>query len=162
MNRRSIALLVLASLTALPACVATTTESRTWYDRGQEADYQRRGRVESVREVVQRQQGNPAGGAVAGAIIGGLLGSAIGGHTHYDRWGYGHYQGNPAGALVGAVGGAAIGAAASQGNGAENRWYEVNVRFEDGGYETYTYRGAPPFRPGDFVVLEARGLVPAQ
>ena len=157
MSRRSIALLALASLAGLPACVATTTESRTWYDRGQEATYQRRGRVDSVREIVQRQQGNPAGGAVAGAIIGGILGSALGGHTHYDRWGYGHYEGSPAGAAVGAIGGAAVGAAASQG-GAEYRWYEVTVRFEDGGLETFTYRESSPFRPGDLVVLGPRGL----
>jgi outer membrane lipoprotein SlyB len=161
MARRSLALIALASLATLPACVATTTESRTWSDRDAEATYQRHGRVDSVREVVQRQQGNPGAGAVAGAIIGGLLGSTIGGHTHYDRWGYGHYQGNPAGAFVGAVGGAAVGAAASQGN-AEQRWYEVYVRFDDGGYETFTYHGGSPFRPGDDVILGPRGLVPSR
>jgi outer membrane lipoprotein SlyB len=160
MVRRAIALALFASVATLPGCVTTSTESRTWYDRG-EPEYQRRGSVESVREVVQRQQGNPAGGAVAGAIIGGLLGSAIGGHTHYDRYGYGHHHGNPAGAFVGAIGGAAVGAAASQG-GSEERWYEVYVRFDDGGYETFTYRGASPFLPGDAVVLGPKGLIPAQ
>lgn len=158
MTPRPIALVALASLVTLPGCVVTTTQSRTWYDDNAPA-YERRGRVDSVREVVQRQEGNPAGGAIAGAIIGGLLGSTIGGHTHYDRWGRGHYHGNGVGALVGAAGGAAVGAAASQG-GAEDRWYEVNVRFDDGGYETFTYRGYAPFRPGDEVQLGARGLVP--
>jgi outer membrane lipoprotein SlyB len=162
MSRRPFALIAaLASLATLPACVVTTTESRSWYDQGSRPPYERHGKVESVREVVQRQQGNPAGGAIAGAIIGGIIGSTIGGHTHYDRWGYGHYDGNPAGALVGAAGGAAIGAAASQGS-AEQRWYEVNVRFDDGGYEVFTYRGYVPFRPGDEVQLGARGLSPVR
>ncbi len=160
MFRRATALVMLATFATLTGCVTTTTESRTWYDRDGEP-YQRQGRVESVREVVQRQQGNPAGGAVAGAIIGGLIGSSIGGHRHYDRWGHRHQHGNPAGAFVGAIGGAAVGAAASQG-GSENRWYEVNVRFDDGGYETFTYRGSTPFRPGDVVVLGPRGLMPVQ
>ncbi len=161
MSRTPIALAALAALASLSGCVVTTTQSRTWYDQDGQAAYERRGRVESVREVVQRQQGNPAGGAIAGAIIGGLIGSTLGGHTHYDRCGYGHYEGNPAGAFVGAAGGAAIGAAASQG-GAEQRWYEVNVRFDDGGYEVFTYRGSAPFRPGDEVLLGSRGLSPAR
>ncbi len=161
MSRPPIALAALAAVATLSGCVVTTTQSRTWYDQDSQASYERRGRVESVREVVQRQQGNPAGGAIAGAIIGGLIGSTLGGHTHYDRWGYGHYEGNPAGAFVGAAGGAAIGAAASQGGG-EQRWYEVNVRFDDGGYEVFTYRGSAPFRPGDEVLLGSRGLSPAR
>ncbi len=161
MSRRPLALAAVASLVTLSGCVVTTTESRSWYDQGSQPAYERHGRVDSVREVVQRQQGNPAGGAIAGAIIGGIIGSTIGGHTHYDRWGNGHYVGNPAGAFVGAAGGAAIGAAASQGGG-EQRWYEVNVRFDDGGSETFTYRAYAPFRPGDDVRLGARGLIPAR
>jgi outer membrane lipoprotein SlyB len=157
MTSRSIALIALASL-ALPGCVMTTTETRTWDDPYSQPAYERHGRVDRVREIVQRQQGNPAGGAVAGAIIGGLIGSALGAHTHYDRWGYGHTEPSGAGALVGAAGGAAIGAAASQGANAENRWYEVSVRFDDGGYEAFTYRGGSPFRPGDEVMLGPRGL----
>ena len=159
MTSRSIALIALASL-ALPGCVMTTTEARSWDDPYAQPTYGRNGRVDRVREVVQRQQGNPAGGAVAGAIIGGLLGSALGAHTHYDRWGYGHSEPSGAGALFGAAGGAAIGAAASAGPDTDNRWYEVYVRFDDGGYETFTYRGSSPFRPGDEVTLGPRGLSP--
>ena len=110
--------------------------------------------------MVQWQEGNPAAGAVAGAIIGGLIGGALGGGTHYDRYGYAHSYASGPGALVGAAGGAAIGAAASQGGG-EARWFEVYVRFEDNDYETFTYRGTPPFHPGDAVALGPRGLAPA-
>jgi len=147
-----------ASLVVLSGCVTTrTTTSTTWGDPG--AEWSRPGHVESIRETVQRDEGNPAGGAVAGAVIGGLLGSAIGGHTHYDRWGYGHYHASAAGALVGAVGGAAVGAAASQGS-AERRWYELFIRFDDGGLERYVYEGYPPFQIGQPVTAGPRGLAP--
>lgn len=157
------ALLALALVPALllPACVTTRTTTRTYgdpYAGGPSGDWVRYGRVESIREVVQRQEGNPGAGAVAGAVIGGLLGSAIGGHTHYDRHGYAHSHGSAGGALVGAVGGAMIGAAASQGQNAEYRSYEVFVRYEDGGVERYVYQGYAPFRVGDAVALTASGL----
>ncbi|BDG01168.1 hypothetical protein [Anaeromyxobacter oryzae] len=158
MRTRQLALALLPTL-LLPACVSTTTTTRTWGDPyAQREEWVRYGRVEQVRETVQRQQGDPAAGAVAGAIIGGLLGAAVGGHTHYDRWGYAHRSGDAGSAVVGAVGGAVVGAAASSG-AAEDRFYEVFVRFEDGGTETYTYRGALPFQPGDAVTLTPRGLV---
>ncbi len=161
MSARPLRIVALAALATLSGCVVTTTESRGWYDQDSQPAYERHGRVDSVREVVQRQQGNPAGGAIAGAIIGGLIGSTLGGHTHYDRWGYAHTEPSGAGALFGAAGGAAIGAAASQGS-SEQRWYEVSVRFDDGGYEVFTYRGSSPFRPGDEVLLGSRGLSPAR
>jgi outer membrane lipoprotein SlyB len=127
----------------LSACVATTTTTRTWGDPYAQ-NWARYGRVESIRETVHRQQGDPAGGAVAGAIIGSLLGSA---------WSGGH----GAGALAGAIGGAMVGSAASQGQ-AEQRIYEVFVRFDDGALETFVYQGVLPFRVGDPVALTASGL----
>jgi outer membrane lipoprotein SlyB len=141
---RSLALALPALL--LSACVATSTTTRTWGEPygGYAAEWARYGRVESVRETVHRQQGDPAGGAVAGAIIGGLLGNA---------WGHGH----GAATVAGAIGGAMVGASASQGQ-AEQRLYEVYVRFDDGAIETFVYEGVLPFRPGESVVLTARGL----
>jgi outer membrane lipoprotein SlyB len=144
MTYRPIALVCAAALLA-PACVVTSTESRSWGDGYAQggSGYERHGRVDRVREVIQRQHGDPVGGAVAGAIIGGLLGGR-----------------GPAG-LVGAIGGAAVGSSLSQGS-AEYRWYEVTVRFDDGGYEVFTYRDNSPFRPGDLIVLGPRGLDWAQ
>ena len=144
---RSLALALPALL--LSACVATSTTTRTWGEPyGYDSQWARYGRVESVRETIHRQQGDPAGGAVAGAIIGGLLGNA---------WSGGH-----GGATVaGAIGGAMVGASASQGQ-AEQRLYEVYVRFDDGAIETFVYENVLPFRPGDSVVLTARGLGRAQ
>jgi outer membrane lipoprotein SlyB len=93
-----------------------------------------------VQEIARRVEGNPAGGALMGALIGGFL-----------------FGGRGPGALVGAAGGAAVGAAASQGT-AETRDYQVTVRFDDGGYGQFMYRGFSPFGPGELVVLTPNGL----
>ena len=139
---RSLALAL--PLLLLSACVATSTTTRTWGGEPYGAGWARYGRVESIRETVHRQQGDPAGGAVAGAIIGGLLGNAWSG-------------GRGGGTLAGAVGGAIIGSTASQGQ-AEQRTYEVLVRFDDGALETFVYQNVLPFQVGEPVVLTANGL----
>jgi outer membrane lipoprotein SlyB len=135
----------LAALIVLPAlllggCVHTAYQTTTWGD-GYAPNWARYGRVESVRETVRTTQGDPGAGAVAGAIIGGLL------------FGGGH----PVQTMVGVAGGAMVGAAASQGV-AEDRLYEVFVRFDDGALERYVYQNVLPFRPQDPVVLTAQGL----
>ena len=129
----------LAVAASASGCATTRTTSTTW-TADAPAPWVRYGRVSWVREVVQRQEGNPAGGAVAGALIGGLLGGGRG-----------------PGALVGAVGGAAVGAAASSGS-AEQRHYEVMVTFDDGAYQVFVYPGGSPFRPGQTVMQTAQGL----
>lgn len=152
---KPIALLVIPAL-LLGGCVTTSTRSTTWGDP-YGGSWARYGRVESIRETVRTQHGDPASGAVAGAIIGGLLGSALGAHTYVDRWGRVVTRGSGAGAVAGAVGGAMVGAAASQGQ-AEERIYEVFVRFDDGALETFVYQNVLPFRVGDAVALTAQGL----
>ena len=137
-----------ASMAILPliislACATTTTSSTTWVDPAAGGNWARSGRVESVQEIVQRVEGNPAGGALAGALIGGFL-----------------FGGRGPGRLFGAAAGASIGAAASQGS-AETRTYQVLVRFDDGTYGMFVYRGYSPFRPGEAVVLTPRGLARA-
>ncbi len=143
---RTLALLLTAAV-ALPACVTTSVTRRPWGDGGGPGgEWARYGRVESIQEVVRRQEGNPAGGAVAGAIIGGLLGNAMS-------------YGSGAGTVVGAAGGAMVGAAASSQATSEQRRFEVYVRFEDGGVERFIYQGPPPYRVGDAVTLTPRGLI---
>ncbi|MBK7506575.1 MAG: hypothetical protein IPI52_16470 [Bacteroidetes bacterium] len=138
--------LLLAPALLATGCVHSYSRSRTWGEDGyaQPQQWERVGRVSTVRETVYAQQGDPGGGAVAGAIIGGLLGHAITG-------------GRGGGAVVGALGGAAVGANASQGSGSQTV-YEVTVRFDDGGVQTYAFRGYLPFRPGDDVRLTPQGL----
>jgi len=123
------------------ACGTTTTTTSEWGGGYAGAQWARAGQIEWIRETVQRREGNPAGGAVAGAIIGSIIG------------------GRGPGALLGAAGGAAIGAAASQGS-SEARWYEVMVRFDDGGYQTFAFGAPPPFWTGERVALTPEGLRP--
>jgi outer membrane lipoprotein SlyB len=134
---RSSALMLLFTL-GLGGCVAHTTTATTY---AAQPEWVRPGYVQWIREVVHREQGNPAGGAVAGAIIGGILGSGRGGP----------------GPIVGAAAGATIGAVASQGS-RESRNYEVAVRFDDGGFQTFIYGGYSPFQPGQPVFLTPQGL----
>jgi outer membrane lipoprotein SlyB len=124
-------------------CATTTTSATTWTAAPPSAAWVRAGHVESVSEIVERTEGNPAGGALAGALIGGFL---FGGHGHAS--------------LFGAATGAAVGAATSQGV-AESRRYQVLVRFDDGSSGMFVYRGYSPFRPGQPVVLTPQGLSPA-
>lgn len=125
-------------LSLISACATTTTTSTTWGET--QDNWARYGRVTWVREYIQHEHGDPAGGAIAGAIIGGILGGGRG-----------------PGALVGAVGGAAIGAAASQGS-SESRFYDVAIQFEDGSTQVFRYHGYPPFNPGENVVQTPQGL----
>jgi outer membrane lipoprotein SlyB len=136
--RRS--LFIACFLSLFPACATTTTSSTTWTD-GASAEY-RYGQVAWVREYVQHQDGDPAGGAIAGAIIGGLLG------------------GHGASALIGAAGGAAIGAAASEGH-REARFYDIAVRFQDGSHRVFRYPDYAPFQPGEQVIETPQGLARA-
>jgi outer membrane lipoprotein SlyB len=144
---KGLALLLLPALLGT-GCVTTTMRSREWSDPAMAAppppQWERTGRVTHVRENVYEQRGDPAGGAVAGALVGGLIGSALTG-------------GRGGGALVGAVGGAAVGASASQ-NGPQQTVYEVTIQYDDGGVQTYGFRGYLPFRPGEAVRLTPLGL----
>jgi outer membrane lipoprotein SlyB len=138
---RRIAFVLLVAV--IPACATESTSYSTWGEPQGPPEWVRYGTVTTIREVIQRREGNPAGGALAGAIIGGILGGGRG-----------------PGALFGAMGGAAVGAAASSGS-SEHRSYEVWVRFQDGGYQSFWYAGYPPFRPGEAVALTPHGLYPA-
>jgi outer membrane lipoprotein SlyB len=154
MRTRALSAILLLPL-LLGACVTASTRTTAWGDAGGPAA--RYGRVEAIGETVERRQGDPAAGAVAGAIIGGLLGSTMGGHAHRDRYGRVRHHGSGAGAVAGAVVGAAVGASASQ-ERSERRFYDMRVRFEDGGVETFRYEGGVPWRVGDALVLGPNGL----
>jgi outer membrane lipoprotein SlyB len=129
--------LAAVAATATLGCATTSTTSTTWTEPDGAA---RTGTVESVQEIVQRVEGDPAAGAIAGALIGGFL-----------------FRGHGPATVFGAATGAAIGASASQGS-AETRSYHVLVRFDDGSRGVFVYGGFSPFRPGEPVVLTPRGL----
>ena len=102
-------------------------------------DYSPTGIVEAVRPVIRRVQGNPAGGAAAGALIGAVL-----------------FGGRGARTLFGAAAGAATGAALSSGS-YETRDFEVVVRFDNGARGVFTYRDYSPFAPGDRIAMGPDG-----
>lgn len=132
---RTVSLLAATSLLFGAGCYATTSYSRTYGERAYPGTTERRGRVETIRETVDRRVGDPAGGAVAGALVGGIL------------------TGRAGGAILGAL----FGAAASQGS-AERRYYDVFVLYDDGGRQAFTFAGYPPFQVGDRVVVTDRGI----
>jgi len=115
----------------------SSTTTTTWVTG---ESWARAGTVESVQEVVRRVEGQPAAGALAGALIGGFL-----------------FRGDGPATLFGAATGAVIGAAASQG-AAEYRAYHVLVRFDDGTRGMFLFRGDSPFGPGERVTLTPQGL----
>jgi len=121
------------------ACATTSTSSTVYTPAG---DWRREGTVESVQEIVRRVEGQPALGALAGALIGGFL-----------------FRGNGPATLFGMASGAMIGAAASQGS-AEYRTYQVLVRFDDGSRGMFVFRDFAPVQPGGRVELSPHGLRP--
>jgi outer membrane lipoprotein SlyB len=120
---------------------ATTSTSDTTYSAAPDIEVGMTGRVVTVREVVNRTEGNPGAGAVAGALIGGVL-----------------FHGSAASTLFGATAGAATGAIVSSGR-SERRAYEVRVQFADGSEGVFTYADYSPLAPGDRVQLLDNGLV---
>jgi len=144
------AIAITAVAAAGAGCATTTTTNQSWGGQQLPPVYQggagHIGRVEWIQETVQRQQGDPAAGAVAGAVIGGLIGSAL-------------TRGRGPGAFFGAAHGAMIGANASSGY-AERRMYQIVVRFDDGNAWSFFYEGYPPFAVGQPVQVTPQGLAP--
>lgn len=128
----------LVAVTTFGAGCATTSTVSTEVSSDDEYS-PNTGSVESVRQVVHRVRGNPAGGAAAGALIGAVLFGGRGGRT-----------------LFGAAAGAATGAALSQGE-YESRAYEVTIRFDNGTRGVFTYHDSSPFRRGDRVDMGPDG-----
>jgi outer membrane lipoprotein SlyB len=131
----------MALVALLSACTTTQTTTTTW----EAPPAERVGTVSWVRETDRDSRGNPVGGAVLGGVVGGLFGAAVGGGA--------------AGTLVGAAGGAAAGAALSQGSG-EQRWFDVGVRFDDGGGQVFRFENASPFVVGERIAAIGNSLRP--
>jgi outer membrane lipoprotein SlyB len=133
---RACAAILVATSLGTAGCATTATYST---EVASDEYSPRSGTVESVRQIVRRVHGNPAGGAAAGALIGAILFGGRGPRT-----------------LFGAAAGAATGAALSQGD-YETRAYEVIIRFDNGTRGEFTYRDYAPFRPGDRIELGSDG-----
>ena len=137
---KSARLVGLALVAALAqGCATGRTYSRMDEESQEPAAQSRYGRVQTVREEVRRVDSEPAEDALSGAFIGASTGA---------------YR--PA-VLSGSAGGNTLGVFATD-DRAEGRRFDVTVRFDDGSFQTFSYNGYSPFRPGDLVILTSRGL----
>lgn len=137
--------LITAAVAVLPGCSSysqpqyasdTYTPSSTYAP----ANYAAYGVVTSVRAVDQPVGGTTGGGAVLGGVAGGVLGHQVGSGS-----------GNTAATIAGAAAGALIGNEIER-NRATRRVYQVEVRFDDGSYQTLTQTDST-FRVGERVLL---------
>ena len=105
--------------------------------------------IQSVREVQ-----DPGEHTALGPIAGGIAGAVLG-----DRIGKGHGTRKVI-TLIGAAGGALAGREIEKRARGTSHW-EIDVRRDDGGYETVRSDVAPPYQPGERVRLLDGRLQPA-
>lgn len=101
--------------------------------------------VESIRQVVEKKEGDSPWGMLAGGLIGGGLGSLVGGGN-----------GRTAATIVGALGGGYVGHKVE--NSQTQVVYEIGVKYDNGTWGTIRQTASPPFRIGDRVLVTDRGL----
>lgn len=99
------------------------------------------GQIASVSEIVTKGDGTGLG-AVGGAVVGGVLGNQVGGG-----------RGKDLATVAGAVGGAVAGNEIEKRAKSEKR-YEIVVRLDDGGSQTFMEPNLPSWRPGDRVKID--------
>lgn len=105
--------------------------------------------IQSVREVK-----DPGEHTALGPIAGGIAGAVLG-----DRIGKGHGTRKVI-TLIGAAGGALAGREIEKRARGTSHW-EIDVRRDDGAYETVRSDVAPPYQPGERVRLVEGRLQPA-
>ena len=96
------------------------------------------GTVTNVRTTQVRGEAS-GGGAIVGGVLGGVLGHQIGGG-----------RGRDVATVLGVAGGAYVGHQTERNMKSGTR-YQVDVRMDNGGNRTFTYRNPPNFRSGDAI-----------
>lgn len=112
--------------------------------QGGYGNYASYGVVDSI-QVVNSQSG-PGGigaGTVVGGLIGGLLGNQVGGGT-----------GRGLATAAGVVGGAVVGNQVEQRSRQGGTAYQVGVRLDNGGYQTYTEESIGDLNIGNRVRID--------
>ncbi len=104
------------------------------------------GTVEAINTIQVKGDGSYIG-LIGGGIAGAVLGSQIG-----------DGRGRTAAQLLGAAGGALAGRELEK-NVKKNTHYEVVMRLESGGIQTFAYPTAPPFKVGENVRIDGTVLV---
>ena len=152
MNKFGSVLAVAAVLT-LGACEtmnspANTSSSGTAYPQSTSSSgvYSGSGVVQSIELVRQNTAGSGIGiGTIAGAVVGGIVGNQVGSG-----------RGNTAATVIGAAGGAYVGheidKRQQQPQAADS--YRVNIRMENGSYQTLTQSTVADLRVGDRVLID--------
>jgi outer membrane lipoprotein SlyB len=149
----------LAAVLTLGACgtmdpYPNTSSSGTAYPQSTNSGgvYSGYGVVQSIEHVQQGNTGNTGiGGSsigigtIAGAVVGGVLGNQVGAG-----------RGNTAATVVGAAGGAYVGHEIDkrQQQPAAADLYRLNVRMENGSYQTLTQTTVADLRVGDRVQID--------
>jgi outer membrane lipoprotein SlyB len=109
------------------------------------------GVIESI-EMTPGESGGIAGsgigaGAVIGGVVGGVLGHQVGGGTGKDI-----------ATAAGVVGGAVVGHEIEKRNQQQQNVYRIQVRLNNGGYQTMTQQSLNDLRVGDRVRIENGNL----
>ena len=126
-------ILTLLTAAALAGGCYSDTQTRTVYSV--QPEQAQTGQVVQVDEIINRREGHPVAGAVAGALLGGAI-------FHSGK---------------AAIIGGGLGAIASSGS-STRRMYEVTVQFDTGEMGRFEFVDWSPFRPGDRVVMTNQGL----
>jgi outer membrane lipoprotein SlyB len=105
------------------------------------------GVVDSI-QVVQTNDGNSSGNGVVGTVLGGVVGGLLGNQVGGGR-------GRTVATVAGAVGGAMVGNQIEQRNNTQTRnAYQIVVRLDHGGYQTYTQESVGDLRVGNRVRID--------
>jgi outer membrane lipoprotein SlyB len=109
---------------------------------GQQGYYSSYGVVESIQQVSTGNSGIGAG-AVIGGVVGGLLGNQVGGGS-----------GRAVATAAGVVGGAVVGNQVQQRNRDQSYAYQVNIRLDNGTYQSVTQDNVADLNVGNRVRVE--------
>jgi outer membrane lipoprotein SlyB len=111
---------------------------------GQQGGYASYGVVDSIQMVnTQSGPGGIGAGAVVGGLVGGLLGNQVGGGT-----------GRGLATAAGVVGGAVVGNQVEQRSHQGGSAYQIGVRLDNGGYQTYTQESVGDLNIGNRVRID--------
>lgn len=111
---------------------------------GQQGGYASYGVVDSIQVVnSQGGSGGIGAGAIVGGVVGGLLGNQVGGGT-----------GRGLATAAGVVGGALAGNQVEQRSHQGGTAYQIGVRLDNGGYQTYTQESIGDLNIGNRVRID--------
>ena len=137
---------ILAASTFIAGCAAPgypQASSPYPAPAGQQGAYASYGVVDSIQVINTGAPGGIGAGAVVGGLVGGLLGNQVGGGT-----------GRGLATAAGVVGGAVVGNQVEQRSHQGGTAYQIGVRLDNGGYQTYTQESVGDLNIGNRVRID--------